>query len=48
MTYAVDRWKIAVAEQLDHIAYGIKTGRETDTEHARQLRRMADILDRAV
>lgn len=46
--FAVCRWKRAVAEDLDRISYSIKCGRETDKEHARQLRRLADILAREV
>lgn len=46
--YAVDKWKRAVAEDLDRISCSIKCGRETDAEHARQLRRLAHIMERAV
>ena len=46
--FAVDRWKLALAEELDALSYSIKSGACTDHAHAEKLRRLADILERAI
>lgn len=46
--FAVDRWKVAIAEELDRLSYSIKAGACTDKQHADQLRRWADIIERRV
>lgn len=46
--FAVDRWKVALAEGLDHLSYKIKSGACTDKCAADELRRLADIMERRV
>lgn len=46
MTYATPRHILALAEMLDAESYNLKTrSRETLPQTARQLRRIADILE---